>query len=62
MDKSTAEYRIKQLEKMLDHEASKTEEHYGAHLMHWYGDSKAINIGADEIRLLIRYYKKFLRV
>lgn len=37
-------YKVKQLYKMLEHEQSETEEHYGAHITHWAGDSKPINI------------------
>ena len=52
------EYKVNQLKKMLAHETSKTEEHYGAHLSHWHGDSKAIQIDAGGLRALIRYYSK----
>ena len=44
------------LKKMLEHETSKTEEHYGARLSHWYGDSKVLTIDAGGLRALIRYY------
>ena len=49
---------MQQLEKMLAHETSKTEEHYGARLTHWYGDTKALTIDAGGLRALIRYYSK----
>ncbi len=52
------DYKVKQLKQMLKHETSKKEEHYGAHLSHWYGDSKPINIDAGGLRALIRYYSK----
>jgi len=51
-------YKVKQLEKMLAHETSKTEEHYGAHLSHWYGDSKELIIDAGGLKALIRHYSK----
>lgn len=51
-------YKVKQLKKMLTHEVSKTEEHYGAHLSHWAGDSNPINIDAGGIRALIRHYSR----
>ena len=51
-------YKVQQLEKMLAHETSKTEEHYGARLTHWYGDTKALTIDAGGLRALIRYYSK----
>lgn len=50
-------YKVKQLEKMLAHETSATEEHYGAHLKHWYGDTKSLTIDAGGIKTLIEYYK-----
>lgn len=49
-------YKVKQLELMLAHEESRTEEHYGAHLQHWYGDAKPIQIDAGGLRALIDYY------
>lgn len=51
-------YKVQQLEKMLAHETSKTEEHYGARLTHWYGDTKALTIDAGGLRALIRHYSK----
>ncbi len=51
-------YKVEQLEKMLKHETSKEEEHYGARLTHWYGDTKALTIDAGGLRALIRYYSK----
>lgn len=51
-------YKVEQLKKMLAHETNQTEEHYGAHLQHWYGDSKPIQIDAGGIKALIRYYSK----
>lgn len=50
------EYKVKQLTKMLQHEANPKEEHYGAHLTHWAGDAKPINIDAGAIEILIKYY------
>ena len=41
---------------MLLHETSKTEEHYGAHLTHWFGDTKPLTIDAGGISALIVYY------
>lgn len=51
-------YKVEQLKIMLEHETSKAEEHYGAHLSHWYGDSKPLTIDAGGLRALIRYYLK----
>lgn len=49
-------YKINQLKKMLAHEESKTEEHYGARLTHWYGDTNTLTIDAGGLRALIKYY------
>lgn len=49
-------YKVKQLYKMLEHEQSETEAHYGAHITHWASDSKPINIDAGAIKTLIEYY------
>ena len=51
-------YKVEQLEKMLKHETSKEEEHYGAHLKHWYGDTNTLTIDAGGLRALIRHYSK----
>lgn len=51
-------YKVAQLQRMLAHETSKTEEHYGANLSHWAGDSKPILIDAGGIKALIRHYTK----
>lgn len=51
-------YKVNELQKMLAHETSNSEEHYGAHLTHWYGDSKPLTIDAGGIRALIRYYSE----
>lgn len=50
-------YKVKQLEAMLSHEIGNgLSDGYGAHLSHWYGDSKPIQIDAGALRLLIAYY------
>lgn len=51
-------YKVEQLKKMLVHETSKTEEHYGARLSHWYGDSKTLTIDAGGLKTLISYYSR----
>lgn len=51
-------YKVEQLTKMLSHETSETEEHYGAHLSHWHGDAKPLTIDAGGLRALIDYYSK----
>lgn len=51
-------YKVKHLKKMLEHEESQTEEHYGAHLTHWYGDANPLTIDAGGLRALIMYYQK----
>jgi len=51
-------YKVKQLEIMLAHEISKTDEHYGASLSHWCGDSNTLTIDAGGLRALIKYYSE----
>lgn len=49
-------YKAEQLRRMLEAE-EKPDGGYGAHLTHWSGRANPINIDADAIRLLIRYYE-----
>lgn len=51
-------YKVEQLKKMLDHETSRHEVHYGARLNHWYGDTNTLTIDAGGLQALIRYYEK----
>lgn len=50
-------YKVKQLKQMLSHETSKSEEHYGARLSHWYGDTNTLTIDAGGLKALIHYYE-----
>ena len=51
------EYKIKQLETMLNYEKQQPEDkQFGIHLQHWAA-GKPINIDAAAIKLLIDYYK-----
>lgn len=52
------DYKVKELQKMLAHETSVNEEHYGARLSHWWGDANVLTIDAGGIRALIRYYSE----
>lgn len=52
------EYKVKQLRQMLAHETSRDEEHYGARLSHWYGDTNTLTIDAGGLKALIRYYEE----
>lgn len=54
-----AAYKVEQLKKMLDAEEG-TNGGYGAHLTHWAGNAKPINIDAGAIKALIRYYSNCL--
>lgn len=45
-------YRESQVRTMLAHETDPNEVHYAAHLSHWWGDAKDINIEADALALL----------
>lgn len=49
-------YKVNQLKKMLAHETSKVEEHYGARLSHWAGDANVLTIDAGGLQALIEYY------
>ncbi len=53
----TMDYKIKQLEGMLSAETNPQTAGYGAHLTHWAGSAKAINIDALAIQALIDHYK-----
>lgn len=50
------EYTVKQLKKMLEHEMSDTEPHYGATLSYHSGYAKPIIIDAGGLQALIEYY------
>ena len=39
------------------YETSESEEHYGARLTHWYGDTNALTIDAGGLKALIKYYE-----
>jgi len=53
------DYKVKQLKLMLESEQKqKPEEQYGAHLSHWAGKAKPINIDIGAIKVLIDYYSK----
>lgn len=50
-------YKVKQLQEMLEYEKAQPEnEKYGAHLQHWSGHGKPINIDEGALELLIKYY------
>lgn len=51
------EYKIEQLRNMLTAETSEDAGGYGAHLDHWSGRAKPINLDADALRVLISYYE-----
>ena len=50
-------YKVQQLEKMLEHETSVHEVHYGAYLSHWYGDTKNITLDAGGLKTLLEHYR-----
>jgi hypothetical protein len=51
-------YKIQQLKKMLAAEQAQPEnQKYGAHLQHWAGTSKPINLDERAIQALIQHYK-----
>lgn len=50
------EYKIRVLKDMLKAEKDEATEGYGAHINHW-ATNRAINIGADAIEALIKFYE-----
>ena len=51
-------YKIEQLTIMLEYEMKQAENaKYGAHLDHWSGKAKPINIDEGALQALINYYK-----
>jgi hypothetical protein len=61
MDKSTIEYRLGELKKMISAELRMTEqERYGAHLSHWSGVAKPIQLDLGALLELYHYYKSLL--
>ncbi len=55
-DQGYDSYKVGQLRKMIAHETNPKEEHYGAHLTHWYRDSKPLTIDAGGLQDLLTYY------
>lgn len=51
------DYKTNMLRTMLMHEQSPAEEHYGANLSHWHGDTKPLTIDAGGLNALLRYYQ-----
>lgn len=52
-------YKVEQLWNMLKAEIDAPEDQkYGAHLQHWSGNAKPINVDAGALRALIAYYTK----
>lgn len=50
------DYKLDQLKLMLEAEKSTETGGYGAHLTHWAGKSKPINLDAEALQVLIDYY------
>ena len=55
------EWKIEQLRLMLKAEANEEHGGYGAHLNHWAGTAKPINLDADAIQTLIDHYTRLSR-
>ena len=52
-------YKLEQLKIMLEWEKNaQPNEQYGAHLTHWSGQAKPINIDAGALEALIAYYER----
>ena len=53
-----SDYKIRQLKLMLEFEENQIDsEKYGAHLSHWGGSAKSINLDEGALRALIKYYR-----
>lgn len=51
------QYKVEQLTTMLDYERKQSpDQQYGAHLDHWSGHGKPINLDADALQALIDHY------
>lgn len=50
-------YKIEILTLMIAAEESETYGGYGAHLEHWAGVTKPINLGAGALKALLEYYQ-----
>lgn len=51
-------YKVKQLEIMIEHESSKDQVHYGAHLKHSESSAKELTIDKGGLLALRDYYMK----
>lgn len=51
------EYKLQQLRSMLAAETSEDAGGYGAHLDHWSGRAKPINLDAEALQVLINHYE-----
>lgn len=52
------DYKIKQLQMMLEAEqVQESDKKYGAHLTHWAGTAKPINIDERALLVLIEHYE-----
>ena len=60
MDRSMIEWKISQIELMIEAEEDQNIGGYAARLSHWSGKPKTINIEIGEMKALIEYYKKEL--
>ena len=51
------QYKVEQLTAMRDYERKQaSDQQYGAHLEHWSGHGKPINLDADALQALIDHY------
>lgn len=61
MDPLQILYKIGELKKMYSAETDPETGGYGAHLVHWSGTAKPINIDAGALEALIHYYSSILK-
>ena len=51
-------YKLRQLRAMLEKETDERTGGYGAHLTHWAGGSKPVNLDAEALQALIEHYER----
>lgn len=50
-------WKAEQIKRMIEAEQNEETGGYGAHLQHWAGTAKPINIDAEALKALLKYYE-----
>ena len=56
-----ASYKVEQLRLMYKAEADPDKGGFGAHLTHWSGNAKPVNLDAKAIAALIKHYERRIK-